>query len=152
MLDKLHTAGIFFLKEIGCPSLTLLSGQGGLSANTIGLSDSLDVICWNDYLAILNSSHVRLTDSKDTLVWNLSKNGKYTPKEGYVHLLHDRFGLDLSWWWKVLWKLKCPLKSIFFVGFSFLIRHSLGMSWLEEVLKDLVDVICVNWMLSLIFI
>ena len=49
----------------------------------------------------------------------MSKNCKYSPKEGYVHFLQDRFGLDLSWWWTVLWKLKCPLKSNFFCWFLF---------------------------------
>ena len=32
-------------------------------------------------------------------------------KKGYLHLLQDRNVMEYSWWWKVLWKLKCPLKS-----------------------------------------
>ena len=119
LLDKLHSDGIFFLKDIGCPSMTLMCEQGWLSANTLGLSDPQDVLCWNDFLAILKSSHIRLSNCEDTLVWNLSKNGRYTPKDGYVFLLQDRFGLELTWWWKVLWKFKCPLKSKLFCWFLF---------------------------------
>ena len=132
--------------------MTLLSEQGWLSANILGLSDIQDVLCWNGFVAIIKSSHVRLTNSVDILVWNLSKNGKYTPREGYVHLLQDRFGLDLSWWWKVLWKLKCPLKSKFFCWFLFSDKTLTWVSWLEEVLKDRVDVTCVNWRMNQIFI
>ena len=128
LLVKLHSVGIFFLKDIGCPGLTLLNEQGWLSANFLGLFDFQDVLCWNGYLAILKASHVRLSNNADILVWNPSKTGKYTPKEGYVHLLQDRIGLELSQWWKVLWKLKCPLKSKNFCWFLFLERHSLGMS------------------------
>ena len=78
--DKLHSAGIFHLKDIGCPGLTLQSDQGWISANIIRLSDLQDVLCWNGYLAILKASHVRLSTNGDTLVWNPSKTGKYTPK------------------------------------------------------------------------
>ena len=99
--------------------MTPLSEQGWLSANILGLSDIQDVLCWNGFLAILKASHVRLTNCEDKLVWNLSKTGNYSPKDGYVHLIQDRFGGDLSWWWKVLWKVKCPLKSKFFCWFLF---------------------------------
>ena len=119
LLDKLHSAGIFHLKDIGCPGLSFISDQGWLSANIIGLSDAQDVLCWNDYVAILKAIHVRLSTNGDTLVWNPFKTGKYTPKEGYVHLLQDKAGLELSWWWKFLWKLKFPLKSKIFCSFLF---------------------------------
>ena len=80
LLDKLHYVGIYFLKDIGCPGMTRLREQGWLSANTLGLSDIQDVLCWNGFLAILKASHVRLSNSANILVWNPSKTGKYTPK------------------------------------------------------------------------
>ena len=43
LLDKLHSEGIFFLKDIGCPSMTLMCEQGWLFGNTLGLSDPQDV-------------------------------------------------------------------------------------------------------------
>ena len=45
------------------------------------------------------------------MVWDYHPSGCYTPKHGYIHLnvlVHDR---DLVWWWKQLWKLKCPGKA-----------------------------------------
>ena len=60
---------------------------------------------------------MRLSNDDDELVWNLSKSGKYTPKEGYVQLLLNRTKLEYSWWWKVLWKFKCPLKAKIFCWF-----------------------------------
>ena len=62
--------------------------------------------------------HVRLSNEDDKLAWNLSKSRRYSPKEGYVHLL-DRSELEYSWWWKVLWKLKCPIKAKIFCWFLF---------------------------------
>ena len=72
---------------------------------------------WIGYLAILKSSHVRISNDADTLVWNISKSGRYSPKEGYAQLINR--DMDLIWWWKVLWKLKCPLKSKQFCWFLF---------------------------------
>ena len=93
--------------------------QGWISADDLGLVDYQDVSCWNGYLAILKASHVRLTNAMDVLVWNQSKSGKYSPKDGYLQLILDRNEMEYSWWWKVLWKLKCPLKSKIFCWFLF---------------------------------
>ena len=60
---------------------------------------------------------MRLTNETDVLVWSLSKSGKYTPKEGYVQLLLDKNLMEYYWWWKVLWKFKCPLKVKIFCWF-----------------------------------
>ena len=77
-----------------------------------------EIDVWNGYIVILKSSHVRIFDADDCLVSNLPKNGKYSPKQGYVELINRE--LEQIWWWKVIWKLKCPLKTNFFVGFFFL--------------------------------
>ena len=116
LVEKLHYLGVFSLKYIGAPGLTVLMEQGWLSADHLGLTDHLDVSVWNGYLSTLKASHVRLSNEDDKLVWILSKSGRYTPKEGYVQLL-DRSELEYSWWWKVLWKLKCPLRNFFFLFF-----------------------------------
>ena len=64
---------------------------------------------WNVSLAILKFSHARFSNDDDALVWNLSKTGHYSPKEGYAQLMNKE--VEHIWWWKVLWKLKCPLKT-----------------------------------------
>ena len=62
--------------------------QQWFSAEYIGFDDPFEIDVWNGYLAILKSSHVRITNDNDALVWNLSKSGRYSPKEGYAQLMH----------------------------------------------------------------
>ena len=85
---------------------------------------------WNGYLAILKSTHVRISNDVDILVWNLSKFGRYSPKDGYAQLMNR--DMDLIWWWKVLWKLKCPLKSKLFCWFLFFGK---ALTWDVLILK-----------------
>ena len=121
MLEKLHLAGFFCLSNIGIHGLSVLMPQQWYSDEYIGFVDPLEIDVWNGYLAILKSSHARISNKDDALVWNLSKTGKYTPKEGYAQLMHR--DVVHNWWWKVLWKLKCPLKAKSFAGLSFLVKH-----------------------------
>ena len=63
---------------------------GWLDIDYLGLIEHLDITVWNGYLSTLKAIHVRLSNEDDKLVCILSKSGRYTPKEGYVHLL-DRW-------------------------------------------------------------
>ena len=108
MLDRLHLAGFHLISDIGIPCMSGLMSQSWLSAGSIGFTDPLEIAALNGYIAILKSSHVRLSLAVDFLIWNLSKTGKYSPKEGYAELMNRE--VDSNWWWKVLWKMKCPLK------------------------------------------
>ena len=109
LVEKLHSVGVFSLQDIGIPVTSVLE-QAWLPAEYIGLVEHEDVSSWNFSLSLLKASQVRLSNVNDKLVWNLSKSIVYSPKEGYLHLL-DRSELEVSWWWKVLWKLKCPIKA-----------------------------------------
>jgi len=58
---------------------------------------------------------VQLTDCVDELVWKCALHGAYTPNIGYIKLNIDPHARDPLWWWKGVWKARCPLKShIFF--------------------------------------
>ena len=81
-------------------------------------------------MGLLKTSHVRLSCDEDLLIWNQSKYGKYTPRSSYLQLMLDRQEKELSWWWKVLWKFKCPLKANIFCWF---ILKDKALTW---------DVIC----------
>ena len=109
MIDKLHYAGFYFLKDIAWLGLSILQEHGWFNASILGFVDQ-ETIYWNAYLALLKSSHVRLTNEDDRLVWSQSKIGEYIAKAGYLHLIQNRNEMEISWWWKWLWKLKCPLK------------------------------------------
>ena len=110
MIDKLHSAGFYFLKDIACPGVSILLDQGWLKVDILGFVDNQEIIFWIIYLALLKSSHVRIYNEVDLLVWSQYKTGKYTPKAGYLHLIWGMNEMEISWWWKLLWKLKCPLK------------------------------------------
>ena len=81
-------------------------------------------------MAILKTSHVRLSSDADLLIWNQSKSRKYTPKTGYLQLVLNINVEELFWWWKVLWKFKCPLKE---KKFSWFLLSEKALTW---------DVIC----------
>ena len=51
LIDKLHSVGIFSLKDIGCPGVTYLREEGWISSNILRLEDNQDILCWNGYLA-----------------------------------------------------------------------------------------------------
>ena len=110
MIDKLHSAGFYALKDIACIGIVILQDQVWLTADFFDFVDQ-EIIIWNNYVSFLTSSHVRITTEDDQLVWSLSKTSKYTPKDGYFHLIQVRNEMESSWWWKGLWKLNYPLKS-----------------------------------------
>ena len=104
--------------------------QGWLLVDLIGFTDHDDITVWNGYLACLKTSHVRLSFEVDHLIWNQSKSGKYTPSIGYLQFTLDRNEEEISWSWKVLWKLKCPLKTKIY---SWFILSDKALTW---------DIIC----------
>jgi len=70
---------------------------------------------WNGYVSALKATHVRIVDKEDELVWKHVQHDRYTLKMGYIQLnilVHQR---DPLWWWKGLWKLKCPQKAKLFM-------------------------------------
>ena len=68
MLEKLHLAGFFCLSDIGIHGLSVLLPQQWFSAEYIGFVDPFEIDVWNGCLAILKSSHVRITNDDDALV------------------------------------------------------------------------------------
>ena len=94
MLEKLHLAGVYYLSNIGFHGMSPLMAQQWFYANFIGFTDPLEIDVWNGYIAILKSSHVRISIDDDALVWNLSKYGRYSPNDGYAQLMNR--DIDLS--------------------------------------------------------
>ena len=45
----------------------------------------------------------------------MDPGGNYTPKAGYICLSAEAEGREEIWWWKILWKLKCPAKTKLFM-------------------------------------
>ena len=60
-------------------------------------------------------AHIQLTEQEDDLIWDLDPSGAYTPKAGYLMLSAEAGGREEVWWWRKLWKLKCPSKARLFM-------------------------------------
>jgi hypothetical protein len=67
-----------------------------------------------NYIDALKRSHIRFTNIEDELVWKKNSTGLYTPKVGYIALNLPLHQLP-KWWWKSLWKQKCPQKAKIFM-------------------------------------
>ena len=119
LIDSLHSAGFYSLKDIGSSTVSHLMEQGWLNVEALGFVEAQDIISWTGYLAILKSSHIILKNEVDVLVWNQSKSGKCSPKDGNLHLILEKHEMEIAWWWRMIWKLKCPLKSKIFCWFLF---------------------------------
>ena len=68
-----------------------------------------------NYIRELDRAHIILTEHEDLLVWDADPGGAYTHKAGYLFL---SAGVELReevWWWRPLWKLKCPAKTKLFM-------------------------------------
>jgi hypothetical protein len=70
---------------------------------------------WATYTRALKGAHIRISKTKDELVWKNSPHGTYTPKLGYSQLNIDLHQREPSWWWRGLWKIKFPLKARIFM-------------------------------------
>lgn len=99
------------MKDIGYFGLNLFQEKDWLSVDVVGIVDEQDVAVENNYVAVLKTSNTRLNNSEDSFVWIQSKSVIYSPKDGYKQLIMDKNNVEISWWWKALWKFKCPLKT-----------------------------------------
>jgi hypothetical protein len=110
----LHERGIFHLNQIADEQQTSIWSQGWKDAQALNLDDHLTVP-WNAYIKALKIGHIRIKDQEDELVWKLSPFGVYTPKDGYSFLMINLLQQVPDWWWKGIWKSKCPLKERLFM-------------------------------------
>ena len=67
------------------------------------------------YIRELDRAHIILSDQEDSLVWDADLGGTNSPKAGYLFLSAGVEQRDEAWWWKPLWRLKCPAKTKLFM-------------------------------------
>jgi hypothetical protein len=114
IINSLHEKNIYFLSQLADPITTTLWSQGWKKANELGISGAPE-LHYRNYIKALQLGHIRLSDREDELVWQKDPTGAYTPKLGYIALSLDLFQQQPIWWWKGLWKLKCPQKEKLFL-------------------------------------
>ena len=69
---------------------------------------------WNRFLNLLVTNHVHLGSSPDKLVWTKNpKTRQFTARLGYQATMEEQAaGGEIHWWWKKLWQIQSPLKTI----------------------------------------
>jgi hypothetical protein len=63
------------------------------------------------YIWALQRANICFSDQEDEILWDGDPRGVYTPKLGYVQLIVDLQQRETIWWWKKLWKQRCPTKG-----------------------------------------
>jgi len=113
-LEALNARGIVSLNQLADETNSTLWAQGWRNVGTLGMDN--DVIPeLEKYIKALKKSHIRLREREDILIWEKDPGGIYTPKAGYRAISLESIHHDSKWWWKKLWKLKCPPKSKIFM-------------------------------------
>ena len=84
------------------------------SADLLGLGEH-EMPFYENYIRGLQLAHIQLTEQEDNLIWDLDPGGAYSPKAGYLILSTEDGGREEVWWWRSLWKLKCPAKARLFM-------------------------------------
>jgi hypothetical protein len=113
LINLLHGKNIFLLSHLADPNTTLWH-RGWKRVVDLGLTGA-SITQYKNYIAALQVIHIRLLNGEDELVWQKDPLGDYTPNLGYITLILDLFQQHQIWWWKGLWKLKCPQKSKLFL-------------------------------------
>ena len=114
LLQLIHQKGFFHLNQIAYPDSTNLWHQGWKRNQDLELLEQWTRL-WDQYIFALQSSHIRITDKVDELIWEHAQHGHYTPKTGYQQLCFQHFQQDQKWCQAGIWKLKCPLKEKIFM-------------------------------------
>jgi hypothetical protein len=115
MIKALHREGIYTLAQAASPDTSSILHQVWKKADQLGLEGN-EQIERDAYTAKLKMSHVRIKDSEDELAWSKNPSlGIYNPKLGYKAMFTPRWPEDTQWWWKDIWKIKAPLKSLIFM-------------------------------------
>jgi hypothetical protein len=70
---------------------------------------------WKSYTDALKDSNVKLGEDEDQLLWSLNPSRTYAPKLGYRALVEEGLVGQLVWWWRIIWKLRCPSKNKIFM-------------------------------------
>jgi hypothetical protein len=66
---------------------------------------------WEEYIGALSVAHIHIQDRQNELYWVGDPSGIYMPKVGYIKLCTNLLDREEQWWWRKVWKLRCPPKA-----------------------------------------
>jgi hypothetical protein len=95
LVEFLELNNYRFLSEVGDEGSSTIFNQGWKSGYFLGLNEEH---CreWGLYVAALQRAHIHLNDSDDSLVWDKSLNGRYSPEAGYIIICAKPFNREIS--------------------------------------------------------
>jgi hypothetical protein len=73
---------------------------------------------WKSYTETLKDRNVKIGEYEDQSLWSINPSRTYTPKLGYRSLDEKGFVGQLVWWWRIIWKLRCPSKNKIFMSLA----------------------------------
>ena len=114
VIEELGHFGITTLNQLAIPRPDEPWTQLWRRANSLGLGERGTGFV-ETYIRELVRAHIVLSEQEDSLVWDADPGGAYSPKAGYLFLSAGVEQRDESWWWKPLWRLKCPAKTKLFM-------------------------------------
>jgi hypothetical protein len=111
----------------------------------------IDGICLGRFhVHNLKRAHIHLSSEEDELAWDFNAiGGVYSAKLGYLSVISEEENIQL-WWFKKLWKIQNPSKSLLFL---WLMLKERVLTWdmlQKRALRVQVCVICVKLMDNLI--
>lgn len=114
LVNILIQRGCLRLAQLTNPRATSIKQQGRLLIEKMDLVGDLKDH-WNLFLLALSRAYIGLTEEDGELMRIGSPHGSYSPKEGYVIRMEDRFNAKQRYWQKVVQKAKCPTKAHVFM-------------------------------------
>ena len=95
---------------------------------------------WKQYTTSLKHCAIKLKDEEDVVIWSKNRARRiYITKMGY-EVKVNREEYEQKWWWKVIWKLNCLLKT-----------HYLCLSLANKVLTLLISQYHICFLFMIIF-
>ena len=114
IIVELGHRGITTLNQLADPRPAEPWVQCWRRENSLGLRDR-ETVFVETYIRELVRAHIILSDQVDLLVWEAAPGGDYTAKAGYLLLSAGVVQREAVWWWRPLWRLKCPAKTKLFM-------------------------------------
>ena len=114
IIEELGHRGITTLNHLADPRPAEPWVQSWRRANSLGLR-ARETVYVETYIRELVRAHIILSDQVDSLVWEAAPGGDYTAKAGYLLLSAGVEQREEVWWWRPLWRLKCPAKTKLFM-------------------------------------
>jgi hypothetical protein len=79
----------------------------------VGLGEYIDKI-WEAYIEKLKYSNVKIREHDNYLLWYINHIETYMLKLRYRALVEEGLG-EKQAWWRIIWKIRSPSKSKFFI-------------------------------------